>query len=272
MDEGPRYPGSLVVQHAKQQAMEIIDKYRLRRKRATELPRAVSLLLAWEGAIVAGAFLAAIAHVAAGAYIMERFDERTRRTSLARYYQQRTELAAEAVTSLQASIAYYSRHAAAVERQLNSSTAAARECQRRVAERRRQLEQELAAGLGLGSTGGGSSGGGPLAAALAPWRSLYVRWRLDGWRRELERLDREARELERSLQHDQLLVDQARDKVYLPTWMDDDEGFDHPPARGEAPGDRDEETLDEAADGDADSIGSFLSELRPLLGNSLPRW
>ncbi|GLC66074.1 hypothetical protein PLESTF_000378900 [Pleodorina starrii] len=61
-------------------------------------------------------------------------------------------------------------------------------------------------------------------------------------------------------------------QVYLPTWMDDDEGFDHPPARGEAPGDRDEETLDEAADGDADSIGSFLSELRPLLGNSLPRW
>ncbi len=46
--------------------------------RSAELPRVVSVLLAWEGAIVAGAFLAAIAYVAANAYMMERFDERTR--------------------------------------------------------------------------------------------------------------------------------------------------------------------------------------------------
>lgn len=38
----------------------------------------MSLLLAWEGAIVAGVFLGAIGLVAAGTYMMERFDERTR--------------------------------------------------------------------------------------------------------------------------------------------------------------------------------------------------
>ncbi|GLI59620.1 hypothetical protein VaNZ11_001485 [Volvox africanus] len=214
MDEGPRYPGSLVVQHVKQQTLELVDKYRRRRKRATELPRAASLLLAWEGAIVAGAFLVAIAHVAASAYMMERFDERTRRTSLVRYYQQRTELAAEAVRHVQESIVYYSRHAAAVERQLESTNTAARECRQRVLERRRQLEKELAAGLGREAGPSDSVGGsGTLASVLAPWRVFYVRLRLDGWRRELESLDREAGQLEQSLQHDQRLAEQARSKL-----------------------------------------------------------
>ncbi|GIL77027.1 hypothetical protein Vretifemale_6598 [Volvox reticuliferus] len=213
MDEGPRYPGSLVVQHVKQQTLELVDKYRRRRKRATELPRAASLLLAWEGAIVAGAFLVAIAHVAASAYMMERFDERTRRTSLVRYYQQRAELAAEAVRHVQDSIAYYSRHAAAVERQLECSNAAARECRQRLLERRRQLEKELAAALGREARPSGSGGGGgALASVLAPWRAIYVRLRLDGWRRELEGMDREAGHLEQSLQHYHRLAEQARNK------------------------------------------------------------
>ncbi|GFR42069.1 hypothetical protein Agub_g2890, partial [Astrephomene gubernaculifera] len=108
MDEGPRYPGSLVWYHVKQRAREVAAKYRRQRKRATELPRVVSFLLAWEGALVAGAFLTAIAHVAASAYMMERFDERTRRTSLIRYYQQRCALAEEAVRDLQTSISHYS--------------------------------------------------------------------------------------------------------------------------------------------------------------------
>lgn len=43
-----------------------------------ELPRAVSLLLAWEGALVAGVCLAALGHVALTAYAMERHDERVR--------------------------------------------------------------------------------------------------------------------------------------------------------------------------------------------------
>ncbi|EFJ44321.1 hypothetical protein VOLCADRAFT_106470 [Volvox carteri f. nagariensis] len=168
-------------------------------------------MLAWEGAILAGAFLVAIAHVAASAYMMERFDERTRRTSLVRYYQQRTELAAEAVRHLQESIDYYSRHTAAVERQLECSTAGSRECRRRLAERRRQLEAEVTASLAGGGSGGG--GGGPLAAALAPCRALYLRWQLDRWRRELEHWDAGAHHLEQSLAHDQRLVNTARDKL-----------------------------------------------------------
>ncbi|GIL58644.1 hypothetical protein Vafri_13648 [Volvox africanus] len=391
MDEGPRYPGSLVVQHVKQQTLELVDKYRRRRKRATELPRAASLLLAWEGAIVAGAFLVAIAHVAAGAYMMERFDERTRRTSLVRYYQQRTELAAEAVRHVQESIAYYSRHAAAVERQLECTNAAARECRERLLERRRQLEKELVAGLGREAGPSGSRGGsGAAASVLAPWRAFYVRLRLDGWRRELEILDREVDQLEQSLQHDQRLAEQARNKlrslakelrreaatyealharlsawrsyscrsvvfsggaqlglpglswqgesqqhgdrrraagiagihkedvegggprgdgdkdgdslkwgssrtgsseqvlwswtmqVYTPAWMSDEEGFDPPPPRGEAPGDRDDDDEDEdegdskdeselGKSGEGD-IGKFLSEVRPLLEDALSRW
>lgn len=43
-----------------------------------ELPRYASLLLAWEGALLAGLFLAAIGHVAVGIYMTERFDERVR--------------------------------------------------------------------------------------------------------------------------------------------------------------------------------------------------
>ncbi len=38
----------------------------------------MSLLLAWEGALVAGVFVAALGHVALTAYAMERHDERVR--------------------------------------------------------------------------------------------------------------------------------------------------------------------------------------------------
>ncbi len=45
---------------------------------AAELPRWASLLLAWEGALLAGAFLGGLGWVTAGAFLMERADERSR--------------------------------------------------------------------------------------------------------------------------------------------------------------------------------------------------
>lgn len=89
-----------MVHHLKANATEVVDRYRRHRKRRTELPRAVSLLLAWEGALVAGVCLAALGHVALTAYAMERHDERVRRAALVRYYTQRLALADEAIGDL----------------------------------------------------------------------------------------------------------------------------------------------------------------------------
>lgn len=44
----------------------------------SELSPFVRTLLAWEGAILAGLFVAALANVAVGIYMHERFDERVR--------------------------------------------------------------------------------------------------------------------------------------------------------------------------------------------------
>ncbi|GIL58645.1 hypothetical protein Vafri_13648 [Volvox africanus] len=71
-------------------------------------------------------------------------------------------------------------------------------------------------------------------------------------------------------------------QVYTPAWMSDEEGFDPPPPRGEAPGDRDDDDEDEdegdskdeselGKSGEGD-IGKFLSEVRPLLEDALSRW
>ncbi|KAG2495350.1 hypothetical protein HYH03_006619 [Edaphochlamys debaryana] len=212
--DGPRYPGSLLVWHAKQRAVELAAKYRRRKKRETELPRLVATLLAWEGAIVAGAFLTAIAGVAAGAYMMERFDERTRRTSLIAYYRQRVELSEDVVRDLQASLAFLSQHAQAVHQRAEASRGAAAACRQRLAARRGALEGELA-GAGawvlreLGGGGGGGGGGGAGKGAgggggawrglTAPWRRVAAQRQLAAWREELEAMDREASHAEESL-------------------------------------------------------------------------
>ncbi|KXZ44709.1 hypothetical protein GPECTOR_63g36 [Gonium pectorale] len=149
----------------------------------SELPRVAAVMLAWEGAILAGAFLGAIGLVAAGGYMLERSEQRTR-----------TECALTPLLvpprphAPQSSLAYYRRHSELVARQLAASSAATEACRRRAAARRADLEAELAGWRSHreGAKGGdwrGWAGSLPLAGAA---RDMYVRWRLQRWQRELQ--------------------------------------------------------------------------------------